>query len=70
MVNRSATWAEWDEELLAVELHDLQELDFDLDLTGFDTKEIDDLLLEKTPDEDAAPPVPGGAGDSRRSHAP
>ena len=37
MVNRSATWAAWDEELLAIELADLQASDFDLDLTGFDT---------------------------------
>src|SRR5258708_24449438 len=35
MVNRSATWADWDEELLAVELSDLQKFDFDLSLTGF-----------------------------------
>src|SRR5580698_6472556 len=36
MVNRSVTWAEWDEELLALELQELNELDFNLDLTGFD----------------------------------
>ena len=42
LVNRSATWADWDEELLAVELADLQKFDFDLSLTGFDTKELDD----------------------------
>ena len=49
MVNRSATWADWDEELLAIELLDLQTSDFDLALTGFDTKEIDDLLLDDSP---------------------
>src|SRR3981189_2676021 len=38
MVNRSVTWADWDEELLALELSDLKECDFDLSLTGFDTK--------------------------------
>ena len=31
MVNRSVTWADWDEELLALELQDLQESDFDLE---------------------------------------
>src|SRR5215211_2214316 len=46
MVNRSATWADWDEDLLAVELLDLETTDFDLALTGFDTKEIDDLVLD------------------------
>ena len=30
MVNRSVTWADWDEELLALELQEIQEADFDL----------------------------------------
>ena len=30
MVNRSVTWADWDEELLALELQEIQESDFDL----------------------------------------
>jgi DNA modification methylase len=59
MVNRSVTWAAWDEELLALELQELKESDFDLDLTGFDPGEIDGLLA--IPDEEranAAPPLP------------
>jgi DNA modification methylase len=67
MVNRSATWADWDEELLKLELLDLQTSEFDLALTGFDTKEIDALILNDAPDEDAAPPAPieptSGLGD-------
>jgi ParB-like chromosome segregation protein Spo0J len=39
MVNRSVTWADWDDELLALELQELNEADFDLSLTGFDPKE-------------------------------
>src|SRR5664280_632448 len=60
MVNRSVTWADWDEELLALELQELNEADFDLSLTGFDPKEIDDLLLVADDDDqaDAVPPVP------------
>jgi len=58
MVNRSATWANWDEDLLKLELLDLQTSDYDLALTGFDTKEIDDLTLNDVADEDAVPPVP------------
>ena len=58
MVNRSATWADWDEELLALELRDLQISDFDLALTGFDAKEIDELLMANTQPEDDAPPLP------------
>jgi DNA modification methylase len=60
MVNRSVAWADWDEELLALELQELNESEFDLSLTGFDPKEIDDLLL--APDDDdlanSAPPLP------------
>jgi len=58
MVNQSATWADWDEELLAVELSDLQKFDFDLSLTGFDTKELDEFLLHDPPNVEAAPPLP------------
>jgi DNA modification methylase len=59
MVNRSVTWASWDEELLALELQELNDADFDLDLTGFNPGEIDGLLA--IPDEEranATPPVP------------
>ena len=40
LANRSVGWAEWDEELLRLEMDDLKELDFDLSMTGFDEKEI------------------------------
>src|SRR5690348_4015789 len=59
MVNRSVTWADWDEELLALELQEIQESDFDLTLTGFDPGEIDGLLaLEDEEAANAAPPLP------------
>jgi len=58
MVNRSAAWAEWDEELLAIEMLDLKTSDYDLSLTGFDTKEIETFILNEAPDEDAVPPIP------------
>ena len=60
MVNRSVTWADWDEDLLALELQELSAADFDLSLTGFDPKEIDDLLLVQDDDDraNAAPPLP------------
>src|SRR5580704_8180947 len=62
MVNRSVTWADWDEELLALELQDIQESDFDLSLTGFDPGEIDKLLaLEDEEKANAAPPLPESA---------
>src|SRR5450631_1527471 len=41
MVNRSATWAEWDEKLLALELQEIKASDCDLALTGFDARELD-----------------------------
>jgi hypothetical protein len=60
MVNRSVTWADWDEQLLALEIQELSAADFDLSLTGFDPKEIDDLLLVQDDDDraNAIPPAP------------
>ena len=60
LVNRSAVWADWDKELLAVEFQELSEAYSDLSLTGFDPREIDDLLLLPNEDqrENAAPPLP------------
>src|SRR6476646_1839973 len=59
MVNRSVTWAAWDEELLAIELQELNAADFDLSLTGFDQREIDGLLaIPEEEEANAAPPVP------------
>ena len=59
MVNRSVNWADFDDELLALELKELNEADFDLSLTGFDTKELDDLLADPADDDaDDAPPLP------------
>src|SRR5712692_8143580 len=34
--NRTVTWADWDPELLLLELSDWKGLDFGLELTGFD----------------------------------
>lgn len=42
--NRIALNAGWDMELLRVELEELRDLDFDLDLTGFDENEITELF--------------------------
>jgi DNA modification methylase len=60
MVNRSVTWAEWDDELLSLELQELAAADFDLSLTGFDPRELEDLLALPDNDEqaDVAPPLP------------
>src|SRR5437867_3309796 len=62
LANRSVNWAEWDDELLRLELEDLKGLDFDLSLTGFDLQEIDELLAPignlGLTDEDAVPEPP------------
>src|SRR5437879_11712052 len=64
MVNRSATWAEWDEDLLAVEFGELKGLDFNLALTGFAPGEVQACLAHlewntaARTEEDAVPPVP------------
>jgi hypothetical protein len=49
--NRIAESAGWDRELLAIEFNALIEDHFDLELTGFDTIEIDTLLGSVTGDE-------------------
>lgn len=60
LVNRSAAWAEWDDDLLALEVQELASANFDLSLTGFDSAEIDQLLrFSGNPvDPDSAPPPP------------
>lgn len=59
--NKLAENAGWDDEMLALELRDLQGMDFDLSLTGFEDDDIAALLagLDATPegetDADAVP---------------
>ena len=56
--NRLAEKAGWDREILAIELQGLIDLEFDMDLTGFETAEID-LILDETaassPDGETGP---------------
>src|SRR5438874_2226342 len=49
-----------DEQLLGLELQELKESDFELSLTGFDSRELDDLLADPDLDERAnsIPEVP------------
>lgn len=42
--NKLALNAGWDEELLKLEIENLKELDFEIDLLGFSDSELDDLL--------------------------
>ena len=57
--NRLGELAEWDEELLALEIEDLKDLDFDLDLSGFDEKEIEKITGagKEVHDDDFEPPA-------------
>jgi ParB-like chromosome segregation protein Spo0J len=60
--NKLALNAGWDEELLRLELQDLKELDFNLDLIGFTAEELADVMLgpdvdQKEYDESAADDV-------------
>jgi DNA modification methylase len=59
--NRSHEETDWDEELLGLELLDLKGMGIDLELTGFDLDELDDLLadnVEGLTDPDAVPEIP------------
>jgi ParB-like chromosome segregation protein Spo0J len=52
--NRTAQEATWDTELLSLEMEDLQALEFDLELTGFDAEELAGMAIT-LPDEQEAP---------------
>jgi DNA modification methylase len=54
--NRLAEKAGWDREILAIELQALVTLDFEVELTGFETAEID-LVLEEANEATGAPPA-------------
>jgi DNA modification methylase len=60
--NRVSQEAEWDIDLLKLELSDLDGLDYDLLLTGFDDDELNGMLIEAVEegltDEDEVPPLP------------
>ena len=59
--NKLALNAGWDDELLRIELADLAELGFDLNLVGFDDFEIADILADRNAgltDPDDVPDVP------------
>jgi DNA modification methylase len=60
MDNRSHQETDWDFELLGSELLELRDLDMDLGLTGFDTREIDAMLVAAEEDgcADFAPELP------------
>jgi hypothetical protein len=71
--------AGWDDELLGLELIELKETDFDLDVLGFNPKELDDLLTGVDDEKaDIIPLVPEHAvsrpgdvwfcGDTRLQH--
>jgi len=60
--NQTATLAEWDFELLPIELKDLQQADYDLSVLGFDDDELAHLLdgdvAEGLTDPDSVPEPP------------
>jgi ParB-like chromosome segregation protein Spo0J len=73
--NKLALNAGWDDELLGLELIELKEADFDLDVLGFNPKELDDLLTGVDDEKaDIIPPVPEQAmsrtGDVWRNAPP
>lgn len=67
MDNRSGERAEWDMDLLALELEDLRLDDFDLDLTGFEAGALEELLDAAAGEGEDEPPAdrkpPGSLSD-------
>jgi ParB-like chromosome segregation protein Spo0J len=77
--NKLALNAGWDDELLALELVELKHADYDLNVLGFNPKELDDLLTGVDDEKaDDVPPLPEHAvshpgdlwlcGDTRIQH--
>jgi hypothetical protein len=70
--NRLAEKAGWDREILAIELQSLIDLDFEVEITGFETPEID-ILLDPDAEskgtvsgpEDDVPALPAGQAFTR-----
>ena len=59
--NRLSEDADWDIEMLGLEIRELDDLGFELDLTGFDNTELANLLIDPDlgeTDEDAVPEPP------------
>lgn len=59
--NQHALNAGWDKEKLQFELKSLMDMKFDLDIAGFNTKQLDDLFVTAKPgliDEDSVPEPP------------
>jgi site-specific DNA-methyltransferase (adenine-specific) len=63
--NKLALNAGWDEEMLSLEIADLKDAGFDIDLTGFETGELTDIFgeepVEGNTDQDAVPEINGPA---------
>ena len=53
--NQTATIAEWDFDLLPLELTALGEMDFNLDLLGFSAEELSGFMTEQTPEGNTDP---------------
>ena len=59
LANRSANWAQWDDDLLRLELTDLRDMGIDLGLTGFGDDALTALLGGKpSGDPDEVPETP------------
>ncbi|MFN7952698.1 MAG: ParB/Srx family N-terminal domain-containing protein [bacterium] len=68
--NRLALDAGWDEEMLKLELADLRDAGFDLDLTGFNAGELADLdfgIGDAAPDDSADPEPQFGRAEELRA---
>ena len=69
--NKLALKAGWDREILAIELQELVQEDFEIELTGFESAEADLIIEEAAEDssgsaEDETPPLDAGLPVSRR----
>lgn len=67
--NKVGEIAEWDNDLLKIEFNDLQDMHFDLSLTGFDKTEIDQFLIDPESIENDTDPQIERAAELRKHFA-
>jgi hypothetical protein len=68
--NRLAELAGWDRDTLAIELEGLIELDFDVEVTGFDMGEIELILHDEEEDEGGKEKTGAGANTAKSTCGP
>ncbi len=66
LANQSANWAKWDDDLLKVEIQELEDLQFDLKMTGFELEKVQRFLDNLDGREEQGEKFSDLAGDDKK----